>query len=256
MSPLVLLTFSYGDFYVAQAPITPTSAAVAPNAGGDSFFSILFSGGLLGIGIMLILIALSLLTVYFIVDQLLTLRRRDILPEGFSDSVRQMVSQGKLKEADQLCREQPSPLAFVLASGLAELEFGWPAVEKALEDATAEQAARLYRKIEYLSVLGNIAPMLGLLGTVSGMILAFRQVALSQGAAGAGELAQGIYSALVTTVAGLIIAIPAMAAFAIFRNRIDQIMAETAYAAQHALNPIRRRLAAASSRPPTSPSRS
>ncbi len=115
-----------------------------------------------------------------------------------------------MKEADQLCREKPSPLAFIVASGISEIEFGWPAVEKALEDTTAEQSARLYRKVEYLSVLGNIAPMLGLLGTVSGMILAFRQVALSQGTAGAGELAQGIYSALVTTVAGLLIAIPAM----------------------------------------------
>ena len=138
-----------------------------------------------------------------------------------------------------------------MASGISEVEFGWPAVEKALEDSTAEQGARMYRKVEYLSVLGNLAPMLGLLGTVSGMILAFRQVALSQGAAGAGDLAQGIYSALVTTVAGLLIAIPAMGAFAIFRNRIDQLIAETAYAAQHAFAPIRRRIPGAT--PPRPP---
>jgi biopolymer transport protein ExbB len=86
--------------------------------------------------------------------------------------------------------------------------------------------------------------MLGLLGTVAGMIIAFRQVAVSQGSAGAGDLASGIYSALVTTVAGLLIAIPALGALAIFRNRIDQLMAESAYVAQQVIAPLRRRLLA------------
>ncbi len=244
MSILTNLRFSYGGVILAQVPVTTPSADIPSSSsdGGDSLFSIIFSGGFLGIAIMLSLIALSLLTCYLIIDQVLTLRRNDILPKGFADSIRQLLAQGRLKEADQLCREKPSPLSFIVASGISEVEFGWNAVEKALEDSTAEQAARMYRKAEYLAVLGNIAPMLGLLGTVSGMILAFRQVAMSQGAAGAGELAEGIYSALVTTVAGLLIAIPAMGAFAIFRNRIDQLIAETAYAAQHALSPVRRRL--------------
>jgi biopolymer transport protein ExbB len=235
-------------FSLAQLPAVPTAPSpVSPTPGADeTFFSIVFSGGVFGIAIMLALIGLSLVTVYLIVDQALTLRRRDILPAEVAEAVRQLLAQGRLKEADQLCRDKPSPLAFVLASGIAEIEFGWPAVEKALEDTTAEQAARMYRKVEYLSVLGNLAPMLGLLGTVAGMILAFREVALSQGTAGAGELAQGIYSALVTTVAGLLIAIPAMGAFAIYRNRIDQLIAETAYAAMHAFGPIRRRLPGAS----------
>jgi biopolymer transport protein ExbB len=246
---------SFGGVLLGQTSGTPSgsSTAVSPAVVEESFLSIIFSGGFLGVAIMLSLIGLSLLTVYLIVEQAITLRRRDIVPTEVSEAVRQLLAQGRLKEADQLCREKPSPLTFIMASGIAEIEFGWPAVEKVLEDTTAEQAARLYRKAEYLSVLGNIAPMLGLLGTVSGMILAFRQVALSQGAAGAGDLAQGIYSALVTTVAGLLIAIPAMAAFAIYRNRIDQLIAETAYAALHAFGPIRRRIPGAPSRPAAPP---
>jgi biopolymer transport protein ExbB len=258
MSIVMYLGFSYGGAFLAQAPVTPPSATLpspTTSEASDSLFSIIFSGGFLGIAIMLSLIALSLLTCYLIIDQVLTLRRNDILPKGLADSVRQLLAQGRLKEADQLCREKPSPLSFIVASGISEVEFGWNAVEKALEDTTAEQSARMYRKAEYLAVLGNIAPMLGLLGTVSGMILAFRQVAMSQGAAGAGELAEGIYSALVTTVAGLMIAIPAMGAFAIFRNRIDQLIAETAYAAQHALSPIRRRLPGAPPPRPATPGR-
>jgi biopolymer transport protein ExbB len=112
-----------------------------------------------------------------------------------------------------------------------------------MEDAAAQQAARLFRKIEYLSVIGNIAPMVGLLGTVTGMIFAFQQVADTQGAARAAQLAEGIYTALVTTVGGLLVAIPSLAAFAIFRNRVDQLVAEVAFAAHHITVPLKRGLA-------------
>ena len=129
----------------------------------------------------------------------------------------------------------------MLLSGLSEFEFGWREVEKAVEDSLAQQSARLMRRIEYLSVIGNIAPMVGLLGTVTGMIFAFQRVATTRGAAGAGDLAEGIYQALVTTVGGLIVAIPSLAAFAILRNRVDELVAEAAYLAQHTLAPLKRR---------------
>ena len=129
-------------------------------------------------------------------------------------------------------------------------------MEKALEESLAEQAARLYRKVEYLSVIGSLAPMLGLLGTVTGMLMAFQEVATSQGKAGAADLAEGIYQALVTTVVGLIIAIPALGAFAVFRNRVDQLVAEAAYMVQHAFAPLKGRggKVAANPAPPPPPS--
>ena len=238
----------------AQGPNPPSSSPVAsqPNtATDDTLFEIIFSGGVMGIGIMIILILLSILAVYLVVDQALALRKKELVPADLVENVRQLLAQGKLKEADQTCRDRPCPLSFVLQSGISEIEYGWPAVEKAIEDSTAEQAARLYRKLEYLSVIGNIAPMLGLLGTVTGMILAFRQVALSQGTAGAGDLAGGIYSALVTTVAGLVIAIPALGAFAIFRNKIDEIISDTAYSAQHVFGSVRRRMPGATAARPS-----
>ena len=82
--------------------------------------------------------------------------------------------------------------------------------------------------------------MLGLLGTVIGMIFAFKKVATTGGGAGAGELAEGIYLALVTTVEGLIVAIPSLAAFAVFRNRVDQFVAEAAHTALHVFKPFKR----------------
>ncbi len=227
----------------AQPTVAPTAAnSKAKTAADESFFAVVFSGGVMGIGIMIVLILLSIVSVYLVVDQAMALRKKDLVPPDLVENVRQLLAQGKLKDADQACREKPCPLSFVLVSGISEIEYGWPAVEKALEDSTAEQAARLYRKLEYLSVIGNIAPMIGLLGTVTGMILAFREVALSQGTAGAGDLASGIYSALVTTVCGLVIAIPSLAAFAIFRNKIDEIISDTAYSAQHVFSSVRRRM--------------
>ncbi len=233
------------------------AATESSGAADDTFLSIVFSGGVMGIGIMVTLIALSVIAMYLVIEQAFALRKKELVPAELMEEVRTLLNQGKLKDADQKCRDRPCPLSFVLVSGISEIEFGWPAVEKALEDSTAEQAARLYRKLEYLSVIGNIAPMLGLLGTVAGMILAFREVALSQGTAGAGDLAAGIYSALVTTVAGLLIAIPSLAAFAIFRNTIDEIISDTAYSAQHVFSSVRRRMPGATSvaRPVSPPPR-
>lgn len=217
----------------------PPRETAVPVQPPDSFFEIVFSGGPLGILIMVVLIALSLLSVYLVCEQFLRLRKPLILPEGLADEVRQAVVAGRLNEAQEACRARPSVLAFVLLQGLGEVEGGWPAIEKALEDALAEQSARLFRRIEYLSVLANLAPMLGLLGTVVGMVLCFQQVASTQGNAGAAQLAEGIYQALVTTVAGLIIAIPSLGAFALLRNRVDELVAEGAYQAQHALLPLK-----------------
>ena len=207
----------------------------------QGLFDIVFAGGPLGVAIMLVLFGLSLTAVYLIIEQVLTLRRKELMPEKLAEHVRALTAERKIKEAKQVCRGLPSLLSFVLLNGLSEIDGGWHEVEKALEDAMAEQAARLMRRLEYLSVIGNIAPMVGLLGTVTGMIRAFQQVAVSQGAAGAPDLAEGIYQALVTTVGGLVVAIPALAAFAVFRNRLDQFIAEAAYLAQHVFAPLKRR---------------
>ena len=202
---------------------------------------IVLSGGITGAVILVALLSLSFLAAYLVFDQVMTLRHSEVLPEGLSEAVRQALLTARLPEADAACRREPSVLSVVLLSGITEAEFGWQAVEKAVEDALVEQSARMMRRIEYLSVIGNIAPMVGLLGTVTGMIFAFQQVAATRGAAGAGDLAEGIYQALVTTVGGLIVAIPSLAAYAVCRNRVDSLIADVAFQVQHALAPIKRR---------------
>ena len=222
-------------------------------AAPDGFLAILFSGGWVGLLILLTLFALSLTAAYLVFEHLLTLRRKEIMPDGIGDGVQEALQSGQLAAAEKVCQDQPSFLSFVLLNGLSEVEGGWNSVEKAMEEATAEQSARLFRRIEYLSVIGNIAPMVGLLGTVTGMIFAFQQVASTEGAAGAGELAEGIYQALVTTVGGLLVAIPSLGAFAVFRNRVDQLVAEAAFMAQSAMRPLKRRARRTAATPPTAP---
>jgi biopolymer transport protein ExbB len=244
---------------MAQQPGAPPSAGAANETASeedkapDSLFGIIFAGGFTGLLIVLLLAGLSIGAAALVIEHLLTIRQEVLMPAGLGEQVRDSLAARNLAAAEQACQQHPSFLAFVLRAGLSEIDGGWPAVEKAMEDATAEQAARLFRKIELLSVIGNIAPMVGLLGTVMGMIFAFQEVADTQGAARAAELARGIYTALVTTVGGLIVAIPALAAFALFRNRVDQLVAETAYTAQHAVAPLKRarvRAAGATAPPP------
>lgn len=241
LAAILLVQLKFSSDTLAQEKGDPSAISSQAQAEAAGFLDIVLSGGWVGGLIMLVLLGLSLVAAYLIFDQIMVLRRREVLPPQLADQVRQLLAQGRVAEADELCRQNPSPLTFVLINGLSELDFGWQAMEKAMEDSVAEQAARLYRKIEYLSVIGNLAPMCGLLGTVTGMIFAFQQVAISQGAAGAADLAEGIYSALVTTVGGLVVAIPSLAAFAVFRNRIDQLIAEIAFVAQHVFTPVRRR---------------
>jgi biopolymer transport protein ExbB len=207
--------------------------------------ALLEAGGVIGY----LTIALSVAMVALIVEHLLSIRRASLMPPGLAENCRQLVAASQLAQAEQLCREQPSFLGFVVGAGLQEAALGYDAVEKAMEDAAHEQAARLFRKIEYLSVIGTIAPMLGLMGTVWGMIQAFGEFS-DKANPQVSEFAPGISHALVTTLFGLLVAIPSLAAFAIFRNRIDEYVAETSLQAEQALQPLK---AALKGRPAAAP---
>ena len=228
------MSFAMFSTLLAQADPSATRS--------PGFMEILFSGGLTGILIMLVLLGLSVWAMYLIFDQYLALRQREVLPPGLAEAVVQLVDASRIREAEAACRQYPSILSGVLLAGLVEAEHGWSQVEKGAEDALVEASARMMRRIEYLNVIGNIAPMVGLLGTVTGMIFAFQEVASTSGTAGAGDLAEGIYQALVTTVGGLLVAIPSLAAFAIMRNRVDGLIADVAMATTAVLAPLKRRV--------------
>ncbi|MGB9689882.1 MotA/TolQ/ExbB proton channel family protein [Thermogutta sp.] len=219
-------------------PLAPREAGESPSRHSSfGVWEIIKAGGTVGF----LIIGLSLVAGALVVEQLITLRKAVLMPAEVLSQLAQALSARDLKGLVAICESNPCIFTEVLKAGVIEWEGGWHQVEKALEDALTEYTARLLRKVEYLSVIGNLAPMLGLLGTVVGMILAFKTVAETQGAARAADLAQAIYLALVTTVEGLIVAIPSLAAYAYFRNRVDELMAEVAVALQQLLAPLRRR---------------
>ena len=198
---------------------------------------LLRAGGFIGY----ITIALSVAMVALIVEHLLTIRRKTLIPDGFAEKCEKLIASGQLTQAETLCREQTSLLSYVVGIGLQEADLGTATMVKAMEDAIAEQSARLIRKIEYLSLIGAIGPMLGLMGTVWGMIQAFAEFA-EKVAPRTADFAPAISEALVTTMFGLMVAVPAQIAFAMFRNRIDSYIAETAVTSDTIIATLKRKL--------------
>ncbi len=212
---------------------TAADARAQPPAGGNAaasgmtFAEMMQAGGTIG----WIIVGLSVALVALAVQHVVSLRRGTMIPEGLPDEVHGLVAQGQFRQAEQRCAERPSLLGRLLSAALGETPLGYAAMQKAMEDAAAVEAARLLRRVEYFTVIGTIAPMLGLLGTVWGMILAFMEFEQKTNPQ-VSELAPGIYKALVTTLQGLVVAIPALAAYAYFRNRVDERVAESSLMAE------------------------
>lgn len=188
-----------------------------------------------------VILALSVAMVALIVEHLITIRRAALMPPGLAEHIYPLIMQGQFKQAEQVSRENGSLLGQILAAGLADAGLGYNAIEKSMEDAAVEQSARLFRKIEYLSVISTVAPMLGLLGTVWGMILAFMEFKAKANPQVV-DLAPDISVALITTLFGLLVAVPAVASFAFFRSRVDELVAEASLLAEHVFADYRRSL--------------
>ena len=218
-----------------QAPGDSPPTTPEASSSGLSLSSMLRAGGPVGYLIVL----LSLVMVALIADHIMNIRRSILMPPGLAEEVHSCLAKRQVDDARKLCEQHPGYLGRLLHAGLQETSLGYASVEKAMEDTAVEQSARLFRRIEYLSVIGTIAPMLGLMGTVWGMIqafLEFEQKANPQ----VSELAPGIYRALITTLLGLGVAVPSLSAFAIFRNRIDELSAESTLLAEHVFADFRR----------------
>lgn len=214
-----------------------TAAAPARSTGMLNLREMLAAGGAVGY----VIVVLSFVMVALIVDHLLTIRRPTLMPPGLAEEIHRCLAERRVADARTYCEQHPGFLARILRAGLDEIGLGYSNIEKAMEDAAVEQSARLFRRIEYLSVIGTLAPMLGLMGTVWGMIQAFLEFELKANPQ-VSELAPGIYRALITTLLGLGVAVPALAAFAVFRNRVDELSAETTLMAEHVFADYRRSL--------------
>jgi biopolymer transport protein ExbB len=207
---------------------------------GRTWWSIVQDGGVIG----WIIIALSVIAVALAIVHLLQIRRGAMMPEELLETLRSQLAAGDLASATATTREQDndSMLARVVGAGL-ERQVGSPMgvfeVRTAMEDAGGEEVARHLRSLEGLSLVAAVAPLLGLLGTVLGMVGAFDTIS-DGGSSEYAQLAGNISMALVTTLLGLSLAIPCVAAHTWFRSRVEAIASEVAAIADSMAGQIER----------------
>jgi len=210
-------TTSWPSLFLAQAP---------DGDPGSSWWDTIQSGGIVGY----IIIGLSTVALALVMMHLVQIRRGALLPSDQIETLDQLLSQGKVAQALEYCYDPDadSYLTRIMGAGLTRYQksaFGAFEIKNSIEEAGEDQTARLYRSTDALGVIGSISPLLGLLGTVLGMVGAFES--LSRTATPNHEaLAANISLALVTTLMGLILAIPCISLHRYFSNRIDAFASE------------------------------
>jgi biopolymer transport protein ExbB len=204
-----------------------TTSLLAAEAGADSgvaketMFSLIKKGG----PIMIPLGIASIIAMALALERFISLRRDRILPNGFLKGLGgAWDSDPSGQSAEQYCEQSTGSAGHVFKAGLQWRDSGHEAVAKAIEDAGIREADKLKRSLRGLSIIAAVSPLLGLLGTVYGMIDAFQRTSQSGGAAKTADLATGIYEALVTTAAGLTIAIPTLLLYQFLQSRVDKII--------------------------------
>jgi biopolymer transport protein ExbB len=188
------------------------------------FYSELAKGGWVMIPIGLV----SVLSLGLFLERLFTLRRSRVYPLDFVERVRALIRANKISEALVLCQRNASSMAMVLSVGLIRADQPRDQIKEAVEERGRIEAGRLDRFIEGLGTIAAIAPLLGLLGTVLGMIDVFKEVDATTQAGGMGvnpgALASGIWKALITTAAGLAVAIPTFVGYKYLTTRINRLI--------------------------------
>lgn len=210
---------------VAQDSNAPAAKADAPKVATKSLADMWRAGGITMYPLGLFAIFGTTLIIY----NFIAIRRKKFLnPKGVV-ILERMVNQLQIKESIDYCEKNPSPITNIIGAGLArsnDNEVDADAMAQAMEEASVEEFAGPYVLINYLSVIASLAPMMGLYGTVSGMVKAFNTIA-AEGAGSASKLADNISEALITTAAGMIIGIPAMFFFFFFKNRYGAIISSS-----------------------------
>lgn len=215
---------------LAAATTTEPAAADAQVRHSTSFLQLLLKGG----WFMLPIAIASLIGLALILERSLALRRSRIIPRGFMQRLKAKANDRSA--AMEYCRNDRSPISRVMESALKKLPDGQSAIEKALEDSGANEVHKLRRNLRMMYGVAAVSPMMGLLGTVWGMIEAFRSTTEAKALGHPELLATGIYEALVTTLAGLMVAIPVLMFYYYFSGRVEAAVVDMNDAANEFLD--------------------
>jgi biopolymer transport protein ExbB len=239
ISVLLVFTITFGFFDLATPEfgsrsgvyaqdVAPVDApAVAPEADAVPIKKETLLGWLmksLGVGYIVVFLSLSFILVALFIMNFLSARREYVCPQHLVEGFEAHLDEKQYQEAYELAKTDESFLGSVLSAGLAKLSTSYQHAIAAMQEVGAEENMKLEHRLSYLALIGTISPMIGLFGTVHGMISSFYVIANGGGTPDPNKLAEGISTALLTTLIGLAIAIPAIAGYNILRNRVQRLV--------------------------------
>ena len=198
-------------------------------------FSFIAKGG----PVMIPIILGSVFALAIIIERVFHLRRARINTKEFMDSIAQILKRNKIMEAIDKCENTPGPIAHIMKAGIIKHDRSRQEIKEAIEDAGLHEVPRLEKRLGILATIAHIEPLLGLLGTVTGMVKCFQiiqQKSTSLYPISPGDLAGGIWEALITTVAGLVVAIPTLVAYNYLVSVVDDLVLEMETSAAELIN--------------------
>lgn len=173
---------------------------------------------------MVPIILLAAIGLYIFLERYLLIAKYDKDPSAFMEQVKSAIRQGDVRKAEALCMATATPFARMVGKGISRLGSPLPDIAAAIQNQGNLEILQLEKNIPYLATISALSPMLGFLGTVTGLIQAFMKIAHLQGNVNPAVLADGIYEAMITTAAGLIVAIPMHFAYNVLVNRIQSFI--------------------------------
>ncbi len=204
-----------------QTTLQQTTTAPSTNL---TLFDLLMAGG----PVMIPIFICSIIAVYIIVERLITINKQAKDPSNFMNNIRDYISSGNIDAAKALCKNTNNPVARMIEKGIARLGKPLPDIEKAIENVGNIEVVKMERGLNALATCASAAPMLGFLGTVTGMVRAFYDMNLeyqrTHESINIGVLSSGMYEAMVTTVAGLIVGIIALVFYNILTSMIKKVI--------------------------------
>ena len=192
-------------------------------SGGQSLFDIISSGGPLGILIMIVLLILSIIALYIFIERMLTIKKAGQIDDSFMNNIRANVAAGNIIGAKALCQTTDSPVARMVEKGLQRIGKPLRDIDAAIENVGNLEIFKLEKNLSRLASIAGAAPMIGFFGTVTGMIMAFYEMATAQNVT-PDVLAGGIYQALITTAFGLAIGIFAFVGYNLLVASVEKVV--------------------------------
>ncbi len=189
-----------------------------------SILELITSGGVGGIIVMITLFVLSVIAVYIFIERYLTIKKAAEEDQNFMNEIKDFIHDGKLEAARSLCKNTPTPISRMIEKGVNRIGKPLGDIAAAIENTGKLELYKLEKNLATLATISGAAPMIGFLGTVIGMILAFHQMASAGGNIDVEMLSEGIYTAMVTTVAGLIVGIVAYIGYNLLVAKVEKVV--------------------------------